>query len=385
MDVQRRVWMCGLVWLFAALQALAGPKKLIEFGTDRPRPTYVAAHLADMEQLPFDGVCMYLPGANLVFVNRSHTTEVFKNELIALATMPWGRFTDNFLLVNAQTEIDFADDAQWQHALDNVAFNARAATLGRCKGLFFDIEPYAVNPWKFSTLPNAKTTTFAVYQALMEKRGAEFMRAIQAEMPAPVINILFVAGGLETVIAIRDANARARALATHPYGLLPAFVSGMLRAANPNTVIIDGNEFAYFYQTPKQFFTSLTLMRSDAQTLFSRDVQPIYRAVMHCGQAIYPDEHFNLRTKPTLAACMTADERQAWFGSNLYYALQTADDYTWIYSNSINWWTKANLPPGTLDTITAVRQKIAGNRALGYDVTKLISTAQRRQRTLTAP
>ena len=41
----------------------AGPpeKRLLEYGWDVPRPTFVAEHIREMEQRPFDGLLMRVP------------------------------------------------------------------------------------------------------------------------------------------------------------------------------------------------------------------------------------------------------------------------------------------------------------------------------------
>lgn len=375
---------CGLLLLLACL-AGAAPKKLIEFGWDRPSPSYVAAHLTEMEKIPFDGICMELPGANNIFVDKSYNSPGLQAELKTLATINWHTFTDNFIVVNCATEIDWTNDSQWTHALYNLVLNAHAAALGHCKGLFFDPEAYGDSPWYYPALPHAAEWSFADYATLMEQRGAECMTAIQQELPSPVINLLLFTNELKPVILQRDPALRDRMLANNRYGLLPAFLNGMLRVAQPGTVIFDGNEFSYYYTKAQEYYDAATFIHTNAMVLIARDNYARYRSIMDCGHALYLDNLFNLGKSPSLAASMTPDERMKWFGYDLYYALRTADGYVWLYSNHANWWDNTNIPPGILDTMTAIKQKVATGRALGYDITKIIASAMRRQKSAAAP
>ena len=44
-------------------------KKLIEYGWDVPKPSFVAEHIREMEQRPFEGLIMRVPSIGVFFRN----------------------------------------------------------------------------------------------------------------------------------------------------------------------------------------------------------------------------------------------------------------------------------------------------------------------------
>ena len=51
------------------------------------------------------------------------------------------------------------------------------------------------------------------------------------------------------------------------YGLLNAFMVGMLEGADPGTVIVDGNEGSYYYATELHFYQGYHNIHQDALRL----------------------------------------------------------------------------------------------------------------------
>jgi len=73
---------------------------------------------------------------------------------------------------------------------------------------------------------------------------------------------------------------------------------------------------------------------------------------------------------------MTAEERIKWFEHNAYYALRTADEYAWLYTEDMNWWTGEKVPEGFREALLRAKQKVAAGQPLGFIIDPLIKTAQ---------
>ena len=179
------------LWLLAPLAALyaqssppARPaKKLIEYGWDVPYPDQVRKDIRNMEKKPFDGVIFRLREWNHAFDPRPWDEAQLKPQFDDLAAIEWTTFTDNFLCLYAANnwKMDWFNDEQWKNITANLRLSAKAAKIGRCAGLVFDPEPYGDNPWAYPGMnPNR---TFAEVEAQVHKRGAQFMTALQTELP----------------------------------------------------------------------------------------------------------------------------------------------------------------------------------------------------------
>jgi hypothetical protein len=351
-------------------------KKLIEYGWDVPAPSFVAAKIAGMEQRPFDGVIMRVPGIYKVFTNKKWADEELNREFAALEQIQWQGFTDNFIMMFSASDMDWFSDADWAAVLRNVELCAKAARLGRCKGVAFDPEPYGKSPWTYNAQPRKNQRTLEQYQQIVRRRGAQFVDKIEEQLPAPVIHTLFMLGRFEMWALERNPAELQRRYGRHPYGLYPAFVNGMLDAADPDTIITDGNEGSYYYTTEGQFLESFYNIRQRALSLIAPENQSKYRAQVECAQALYVDHVFDMRPTRFASAYMTLEQRARWFEHNVYYALSTSDRYVWLYSEKMNWWTGARIPPGLPEAISSARDKLVAHQPLGFEIADFVARAE---------
>ena len=365
----------------ATAYAQPQPKKLIEYGWDVPQPSTVAANIAAMEKRPFDGLIMRMPEIGSVFYNTKadeKAPELVK-EFAALPKIAWGSFTDNFICMYAASTQDWFSDADWEAVLQRATLCARAAKLGKCKGVCFDYEPYGDNPWTYSTQKCAKSKTFEETFAQARKRGAQFMNALQTEYPGLVMHTFFQLVYFGHIATEPDEARRVKMLAGEGYGLLPAFVNGMLDAAKPDVILTDGNESSYYYTDPLSFFKAFHSMRQTSLGLVAPENRAKYLAQMQAAQALYVDFVFKYWPNPTPATYMTEEERAKWWEHNVYYALETSDRYVWLYSEKMNWWTNENLPPGLEQATASAREKIAKRQPLGFDMKDVMTRARERE------
>ncbi len=356
--------------------------KLVEFGWDVPDPAYAAAHVRAMEERPFDGVILRLAGVDgKVFGGRRWRAADVEADLAALRRTEWRRFHDNFLLVHAASGVDWLRDADFRGVAANVRLLARTARLGGLKGLAFDPEPYGPNPWSYAEQVRGdlgRLRSFAEYEAAFRRRGAQFMRAIAREMPDARLLMLFQLGIFHQALGEPDPGRREALLAEDPYGLLPAFVNGMLDAARHGVVIVDGNEPSYYYASPLQYYRSYHDMRRRALRLVAPERARAYAETVEAGQAVYVDHVFGLCDACATARELSPEQRARWFEHDLYYALLTADEYVWLYSEKMSWWKDEGLPPGLLDAVRSARAKVAAGAPLGFEVAAEVEAARAR-------
>jgi len=356
---------------------LPATKKLIEYGWDVPTPAFVRDHIREMEERPFDGLMMRLAGGNRgkVFFGGRHKETDFAADIKALQGIDWQRFKHNFLMMYAASDADWYSDEDWANVRFNVSLVARAAKAGKCH-LTFDAEPYGANPWHYPTQKHAATKSFAEYRVIARQRGAEFMEAIQKELPEAVVHTFFTFSYATRLTANADPYA---GLTRHHYGLYFDFLNGMLAAAGPGITLTDGNERSYYYQDSESFFRSYHTMRQRGLALIAPENVQKFLTQTQAAQALYVDHLFDLRTRKYLSRYMTADERAKWFQHNVYWAMTTSDEFVWLYSEKMNWW-RNKVPEGLAEAVLAARQKLKEDKPLGYTMADIVAQAKARQK-----
>ncbi len=354
-------------------------KKVIEYGWDVPFPSFIREHIREMEKRPFDGLIFKLKGGGKVLTPKAWPESQFAQDYEDLRNIEWRRFTDNFVILWAASDQDWFNDDHWKAIANNVRLVARAARIGRCVGVCFDQEPYGTNPWNYRDAAHSKTKGFAEYQAKVRQRGAEFVRALQAEMPNPKILTFFQTSFLWRLLVPMDPAERLDKLSRHYYGLLPAFLCGMLDGAEGETTIIDGNEHAYYYTNSREHLRAYWRISQQAKYLVDPGLWETYRRRVRVGQALYIDQYYGMRKNKVLGHYMKPEEQSKWFEHNAYWALQTTDEYVWCYSERMNWWADKDVPAGCEDALRSARAKYAKGAPLGHDIQPIIEAAERRR------
>ena len=357
-------------------------KKLIEYGWDVPTPEYVRDHIQEMEKRPFEGVMFRLPnsgGRVFDIANWEKNKAALQGQIKIASAIKWSRFTDNFLSMYAASTMDWFSDSDWEKVLSAVEFNARVAKAAGCVGVMFDPEPYGTNPWNYSKQTNADKYSHAEYSTKIYERGQQFMEAIQKHIPHAKIVMLHQYQYLYSVAHQPDPSQRQAAMAAANWGLYLPFLNGMLSVINNDAQMIDGNENSYYYQKPAQFYEAYWQMREGAKINVPTELWGKYARNQKTANALYVDRLFSLRPETfgyQISAGMTPEERAQWFGQNTYYALKTSQEYVWLYSEKMNWWTNTGLPPGLQDAIVTAKARLMNGQALGYSMDNTFKKAQ---------
>ncbi len=369
-----------------AVESPAQNKKLIEYGWDAPLANFFREHIRAMEQQPFDGVILKLHAGKEVFTKTAYPTSAFTQDRQDLAATTSARLTDNFVVMWSGMDAgwDWFDDRDWAAAETNIYNFAKTAKAGRFKGIAFDSEPYTNSPWKYYQQPQQQQKTFAQYQQQVRQRGAQFMRTVQSAQPGTQVLAFGLLSWLKDLWAKPiEATKLQQQLARHDYGLWPAFVNGMLDAAQPSATIVDGHEWAYyFYKTAWFDATRDAIFKSAPRLFIAPKDRHKYDRQVKLGQSVYldlvldalPGGDKDPRTGKTTQHFLSPADRFRLLEHNVYHSLRTTDRYTWMYSESADWWQN-KIPPGAEATIRRAQAKIRKGQPLGFALDAAVDKA----------
>lgn len=323
----------------------AGEKKLIEFGWDEPDTAFMRKHVAEMESLPFDGCVFdvkYLkdgvakgPFGSEDWGKRSFTNAELQPAIDDLKATPFHRITENFLRFNVLPgDVDWFDD--FGPVLHNAELAAKVAREGHCRGILFDPEQYATPLFNYPRQRDTKTKSFAEYSAQAHRRGRELMQAFQTGYPG--LTIVFTWG---ISLSYMQTRGDVTKLPQTSYGLLPAFINGMIEAANSDVSLVDGYEGAYGFRDANHFdnarkiFTTLSLPLINHSEDFHRRFS--------LGFGIWLDNQWRKK------GWDPAEPKKNYFTpeqfqQSLRLALKRSDRYVWVYTEKPRWWSDEGKP-----------------------------------------
>jgi hypothetical protein len=324
--------------------------KLIELGWGTPSPTYVRTYVQEMEQLPFDGLVLDLKGNTGPSDTRGHLSwnvwgakalqaSDYSEAIEALQQIQFKRFTDNFLRFNiAPGNIDWYDE-RFGAVLANAGLTARLVRQCHLTGLFLDTEQYRGKAFHYPSQPHHQEHSFAEYQMQVRQRGREFIQALTAEAAFTVL----LTWGYSYVFQTGQP------LDTALYGLLPAFLDGLLDGATPDTRIYDGWEGAYGYKTEQNFQKAYDIMRH--RSLEWTGVQEQFRRYYRASFGIWVDNGKVWDTQDFTRNYFTPTA----FEQAVRLALNRTDRYVWIYSEKTRWWD-GSMPSPYIEALINARK-----------------------------
>jgi len=313
-------------------------KKLIEFGWDEPDTAFMRVHVAEMEKTPFDGTVFHIKGD--AQWKAWGTTAIKEADVRAavedLKATRFTRFTDNFLRVNtAPAKLDWFDDHSV--VLANVRLLARAAKDGGCKGVLFDTEQYEGQLFDYAKQRDAKTKSWDEYAAQVRRRGREVMEAYQAGYPDVTIFLTF-----GYALPYQEASYDLKKRAAAHYGLLAPFLDGMVDAAKGKTRVVDGYEQSYGYKDVTRIPKAYEQMSKGVRPFVGADFKR-YGEVFSFGFGVWMDYDWRKKgwdARDTSKNFYTPEQ----FERTVAAALETADEYVWIYTETPKWWSAEGVP-----------------------------------------
>ena len=206
-----------------------------------------------------------------------------------------------------------------------------------------DFESYGAAQFRFDP---AQGRTFAEATQLARRRGAQFVQAVAQEYPDAVLlalwlnSIHFKAGRSTQPESILVSSA---------YGLLPAFIDGMLDALPPDMILVDGCEHGYYMDSAEAYLQAANEMRSwhgACARLVSPENRAKYRQQVQAGFGFYLDMYLNPEGNRYYFPPLDGS-RLARLERNLGFARDAADEYVWIYGEQCRWWGPRRELPNT--------------------------------------
>jgi hypothetical protein len=162
----------------------------------------------------------------------------------------------------------------------------------------------------------------------------------------------------------------------------------MLEGAGMGVTFIDGNENSYYYEDPELFYRAYHTIRHRALGLIPEELQTKYKTQVQVGTSVYMNRV--LGRFYGSAVNFSPENRLRFFEHNLYYALQTSDEYVWVYSDwPITWWYDflpgkrgIPLPEGTEEAMRSAKMKYDQGKPLGFDLNKEIEAAKEKAKAI---
>lgn len=343
-----RLGMAAVVSLFGFGIARSADRQLIQIGWDAPTPPEYHTGIAEFEKWNlFDGAAVQPTrrvGDKSVITSAAFSTNhwewsEFADCVRELEAARPQHCTNNFLLLTANPgNVGWFDDAGWNEVADHWRLLARAAREGRMAGIIFDAEPYQ-KPWSqfsYSAQVDREQHRFVDMSVKARERGRAVMKAVAGEYPDMTILAYRLFSDLPES---GDPARRLVNFESSPYGLMPSFVNGWCDSLPAKISIVDGNEFAYGYESENDYASAFARLKLDAPRFVSAENRGKMRQQFFVGHGIYLDAY---SPPPGGKALYDFKEESPAnrLAAFLAAALDAADGPVWIYGENARWWPK---------------------------------------------
>ncbi len=255
------------------------------------------------------------------------------------------------------------DDLGWAALAEKAGQCAWLMKQGGGKGLAINFQSYGADQFRFDP---AKQRTLVQAVQVARRRGAQFVQAVTQEFPDTVLLALW----LNSINFKAGRSTQPESiLASSGYGLLPAFIDGMLDAVPPGMILVDGCENGYYLDSAEAYLRAAREMRSwhgAGVGLVSPQNRAKYRQQVQAGFGFYLDMYLNLEGNRYYFPPLNGS-RLARLQRNLGFARDAADQYVWIYGEQCRWWGPQRELPNTVGKGRLWEESMPGiTRAIAY-------------------
>ncbi len=337
-----------------------GKGRVIEFGWDMPTIPWLHDNVTAAEGTPFHGIVLDLARregqaglSRYVWISSAIPSDLqleAEEDIALLNASDLARLRENsFFRINSSGWSAPPDwfDSNFNSVVSNTAFVADAVGQTALVGIAFDPEDYHFNSWYYPGQKYYTTKTFEQYQAQVRQRGREIASAIKSACRGRDFTVLFLFANSLPYISTQWWGHQ---LHEDNYGLLPAFVDGLLDEAGEHIRVIDGIESAYPNKSLADFYGSISNHQGGA----SLSADP-YRYMTEVGIGFgtwmdyrsndngwYTDPsefHLNHFTPQTFQQAMDISTDLA--------------EFSWVYTQIPNWYL-ADVPQAYFDALADV-------------------------------
>ena len=142
------------------------------------------------------------------------------------------------------------------------------------------------------------------------------------------------------------------------YGLLKPFLDGMVQTTRPGAKIVEGFESSYGYRAAKQFSDAGQLVHEKLPTFAANAAK--YRRAISLGFGLWLDQDWR-KNGWDVTDFSKNYFTPAQFDAAARSALETSDEFVWIYSEVPRWWSengRVKLPADYMDAIECARNAV---------------------------
>lgn len=217
-----------------------GPPRLLLFQQQLPTAEYVAAHIDEVDALPFEGVIFSIPSTDLMRTPQVISVEQFRTELAPMvkAQAQLRKVRHNFVYVRLIRVNPFVvETSTVAQSMANLATAAREAGL---TGIVYDNEDYEDDTW--APAFSCPGSTLEACSAEAKQAGATIMRAMLEQWPDMTLMTTLgpFFGDPVTFRAILNEEPKPK------HHILGAFAAGLGEATiGTDATYVDGGE-VYF-------------------------------------------------------------------------------------------------------------------------------------------
>lgn len=306
---------------------------LIEFGWDYPDVAQLSAHLPEMQNTPFDGLCFSFNREIMEAFDTARRSPSYY-ELNKLKKLKWGKYQSNFFILwgFGKTGGCWFNDIIWKTILNNMSDLSVALANPGIKGVLFDPEYYYANqqynPWTYNKL-QYPDLSYTEVRSQVKKRGIQFIKALQKNKS----DLTFLSIWMTSLVAVEKGTT---GLESSRHALLIPFLEGVLEGKKSTVKIIDGNEFGYWYSIPSQFLSARVSLRKTLIELMQSKKAKAAALEVGIAHPVFYDGIMGLA--PDFEKGVSLKGKWKWLEENTKLAMAATDDITWFYSERINWW-----------------------------------------------
>ena len=348
----------GLVFcLTGSAQTIEGKKIVGGHGLSMVNTWHLKQYVEEMKRAPLDGI--------LINVNRNEyaadekwrqvrphnwflppavTIDDFSIALQELASTDMGQFKHNLLWTCGSRRFpgDWFDDEVWEKIiLNNARVFAEVYKRGSFAACWFDVEvggepPGGVMTWKGAF--REKRHAFDAYVTKTRQRGRELMQALTGVAPDFRLIVSHSYGDVKKMLNGRGAEG----LSEINYGLLPAFLDGLLEGCGERGQLIESGEATYGTMTYAGFMAWRKWDQLATREL-CRAPQFLAAHYRHAN-ATWVD--FEARSegwrKDDLDKNHFSPER---LKHTFHNAMAASDEFVWTYHQNAHWWPNRTIMP----------------------------------------